>query len=228
MKHITTTLLLLGLIAPTYAFAADPFMQNWYYNNGLATYQLAITRSNAPGETYHIAFTFPEGNGSSDMCHLTGPDHFSCLGGEAGLLDMQLHAVKFTHPAGTFLYYDAHYMPTNAAILGTWHYQRVNSSGTANYEIAIAKGEDESHFLVHGSMADSNGNRCGDAGFNTFTSETNADGSQTLAYDKGVYGKDLLHFDPIQNQIDNATAKQVLKIGYCINLTQAPVAFKKG
>ena len=227
MKYITRAFLPLVLMAPCYAFTADPFIQTWYYNNGLAIYQLEITPSNAPGQTFHVAYTSPEGTGSSDMCHLNGPENFSCLGGEAGLLNKTLHAVKFTQPGGTFLYYDAGFMPHNDAILGRWYYQQVNSFGTTNYVIAVAKGEDENHFLVQGSMSDSNGNKCGFGSFDTYTSETNADGSKTLNHGKGVYDADILHFDPIHNQIDNANERQTLKISYCLNFTGAPVVFKK-
>ncbi len=228
MKHATRALLLISFLSSPVAFAADPFMQTWYYNDGLATYHLTIMPSTAPNQTHHIEYTFPEGVGSSDMCHLTASDHFTCYGTESGQLDFNLHAVKFHHPVGDFVYYDQQYMPINDGILGTWRYQRVDSYGTTKYEIQIAKGDDDSHFLVSGKMADSNGNHCGDLGFTTFTSQTNADGTRTLIHDQGAWGKHLVHYDPINNQIDNANPEHLLKIGSCLNLDHNPVVFKKG
>ncbi|RDI42106.1 hypothetical protein [Aquicella lusitana] len=189
--------------------SSDPFIQEWDYFDGINTYKLNITKSSAPGQDYHIDYTFPGGRSATDMCKVTSNTTFTCITGETITRDDIAYSVKLTSSYNTYTFYDPNHMPPVSDIIGNWRWE---SSG-AKYNIAIMRGASDIEYNVLTSYSDDRGNHCYYSQPDVYRAIKNPDGSEILSY-----GQYSFKYDPQKKQITNPKPRGVFYVGTCIAL----------
>lgn len=208
---------------------SDPFMQEWVYFDGVQTYKLLIRQSDAPGQDYHIEYTFPGGNASTDMCAATSSTSFHCLPGETVTRDDSQHAVKLETYGTVYVFYDPKFVPDISYIFGNWNYHYQKNDYSADYTISITKGNSDAQYNVTTGFKDSRGNHCSYDVPDHYQVTKNSDGTELISLGSGSWGYSF-KFDPQKKQIVNPNPRQDFKAGSCVGLSSylEPVVFLKG
>ena len=216
MKLIKKTMLPFAVTAmlSSSSFAlSDPFIQEWINFDGVNTYKLNITKSSAPGQNYHIDYTFPGGRASTDMCVVTSSISFNCLPGETVTRDDSRYSVTLSSRSDTFTYYDPQHLPPVSAIFGNWSMHK----GDSNYNISIMRGASDKEYNVMTSFSDSRGNHCYHGLPDAYQVTKNADGTEIISRGSG-FSKYSFKYDPQKNQITNPSTSKSFYVGQCIQL----------
>jgi hypothetical protein len=202
-------ILTLAAVASTSSFAniaPDPFIKQWKYFDGVNTFVLNIAPSNAPDQSYHIDYTFPGGQSSTDMCKITSDTSFNCLTGET---------VKLVSRDNTYTFYDPDHMPSNDPLLGNWAMKM--HSDEAIYQITILKGNNSNEYNVLTSYSDNRGNHCYYSDPSIYQVTKNPDGSEILSYNQ-YYDHYSFKYNPQTQQITNPKPGELFKAGQCVSL----------
>lgn len=192
--------------------ASDPFIGEWDYFDGINTYKLLISPSTVAGQNYHIYFTTPESNGSTDYCQKTSDTAFNCMYEQVSVTrDDATYSVKLTDPeAKTYQYFAPNHQPQVDEVTGVWRWD--NPWGT--YKIIISKNSAGSGYQVASSFSSQNGS-CGSGDPITYDVTKNADGSEIFSWHDGWYS---FKYDPKTHVISNPNPGSTFKVGMCIQL----------
>ena len=206
----------------------DPFIQRWDFFDGIKTYSLNITKSAAPGQDYHIDYTFAGGYSATDMCTLVSTTSFSCATGEKVTRDDRSHSVKINSGSGSYVFFDPKNMPSINNILGNWVMNQHGDGFIATYKISIMPGPNDSDFNILTSFsADNGGGFCSYSVPDVYHATENPDGTKTLSDAHNSQKK--FKYDPFTNQITNPDPDKTFKVGNCVWISESsePVLFTK-
>lgn len=199
-------------------YRSDPFIQDWFYFDGIATYKLHIAPSSAPGANYYINYTFPGGSAATDECWIKSNTSFNCATGETITRDDVNHLVNLTTRHEAYTFYDSNYMPATPFIFGKWHYQIKNQDITRDYVISITKTDKDSQYNVMSNSWDNKGNICSDGSPSVYSVTKNPDGSENVRLDDGPTVSYGFKFDPQKKEITNVDPQRFFTVGLCIFL----------
>ncbi len=203
-------------------YAADPFVQQWAYFDGVNTYKLNIQPSDAPGQQYHIDYTFPGGYSATDMCTITSNTSFQCITGETITRDDQQHLVTLTARSAHYVFYDPKHMPDVNFVYGKWNYHETNkyTKTESNFDIAIRKTANPQQYDVTTTYTDNQGGICsfGDDGI-IYNVVKNADGTELIMHGEGAMGYSF-KYDPQKKQISNPNPGEPFRVGVCFTLDE--------
>ncbi len=210
---LTLTIMILSSASIASMISSDPFIKEWLYFDGVNTYKLNITKSSAPGQDYHIDYTFPGGNASTDMCTATSSLSFNCLPGETVTRDDNRYSVTLVSRFNTTTYYDPQHMPPLSTIFGNWSMHKRDT----NYHISIMRGPSDNEYNVMTSFSDSRGNHCYHGIPDVYKVTKNPDGTETISRDSG-FTKYRFKYDSRKNQISNINSSREFFVGQCVEL----------
>jgi len=190
---------------------------------------LVISPSAAPGQDYHIAYTFPGGESATDMCKATSSTSFQCQTGETVTRDDNQHLVKLNDRGTAYVFYDPKHMPPTSSIFGRWSYHYKYGNSITDYVITIARGTNDKEYSINTAEHSNDGSsECYTTDFDRYQVTNNPDGTQTVSSGTGRWAHQF-KLDPQKMQITSVNPNEYFYVGVCINISpeQAVPVFTK-
>lgn len=200
----------------------DPFIQRWIYFDGFNTYQLDISISRAPGNSYSVSYDIPFEHFSSDLCNATSSNTIQCLSGAYRVnlsRDDERHSVILTSSSGSYTFYDPDHLPASNPIIGSWE-GHLNYDGNESLTVIlkIMQGGSSNEYVA---TTESRGTRgsCIDKYRYIYQVTANADNTLTFTSQQFITGKYSFKLDPIKKQISKPSpSSNRFNAGTCIDL----------